>query len=162
MVGLQSTPTGLSNCSSRSTPICPVIPPHARLQVKVLATDGAQTQIDISFGSVSLSTLSMTATYNYYLRRSILQATEYHSIPVVQQTAQAATAGQGRQLVTQAAPLEALGQQVSHTVSAIAPQLVMCLQACQCRCTAALRKAGRHALVLYDKRKRSCVVESTT
>lgn len=81
-------------------------------QVKVLASDGAQTQIDMSFGSASLSTLQMTATYSYYLRRTILQAREFHSIPVVRQPPRQPTAAQGQQLLSQPTPLDALAQQV--------------------------------------------------
>ncbi|KAF6266656.1 hypothetical protein COO60DRAFT_1623446 [Scenedesmus sp. NREL 46B-D3] len=80
--------------------------------VKVLASDGAQTQIDMSFGSASLSTLQMTATYSYYLRRTILQAREFHSIPVVRQPPRQPTAAQGQQLLSQPTPLDALAQQV--------------------------------------------------
>jgi hypothetical protein len=80
--------------------------------VKVLAADGAQTQIDVSFASTSLTTVQMTATYSYYLKRTILQAREFHSIPVVRQPPQSATSAQGQQLLPQPATLDALAQQV--------------------------------------------------
>ncbi|WIA29149.1 hypothetical protein OEZ86_011660 [Tetradesmus obliquus] len=80
--------------------------------VKILAADGAQTQIDMSFSSASLSALQMTATYSYYLKRSILQARELHSIPVVRQPPQRTTSSQGQQLLSQPATLDALAQQV--------------------------------------------------
>lgn len=82
------------------------------VQVKILAADGAQTQIDMSFSSASLSALQMSATYSYYLKRSILQARELHSIPVVRQPPQRATSSQGQQLLSQPASLDALAQQV--------------------------------------------------
>lgn len=82
------------------------------VQVKILAADGAQTQIDMSFSSASLSALQMTATYSYYLKRSILQARELHSIPVVRQPPQRTTSSQGQQLLSQPATLDALAQQV--------------------------------------------------
>jgi hypothetical protein len=82
------------------------------VQVKVLAADGAQTQIDVFFSSASLNTLQMTATYSYYLRRSILQAREFHSIPVVRLPPQRATSAQGQQLLPKPAALDALAQQV--------------------------------------------------
>ena len=87
------------------------------MQVKILAADGAQTQIDMSFSSASLSALQMTATYSYYLKRNILQARELHSIPVVRQPPQRATSSQGQQLLSQPASLDALAQQVRPTLA---------------------------------------------
>jgi hypothetical protein len=78
----------------------------------VLAADGAQTQIDVSFASTSLTTVQMTATYSYYLKRTILQAREFQSIPVVRQPPQRVTSAQGQQLLPQPATLDALAQQV--------------------------------------------------
>lgn len=82
------------------------------LQVKVLAADGAQTQVDIAVGSISLSTVSLTATYRYYLRNSILMAVEYHAIPVVPLSAQRLGAAEGRSLLQAPTSLQALSQQV--------------------------------------------------
>jgi hypothetical protein len=85
-------------------------------QVKILAADGAQTQVDISFSSTSLNAIQMTATYSYYLKRSILQAREFHSIPVVRQPPQHVTSSQGQQLLSQPASLDALAQQVCFSL----------------------------------------------
>lgn len=85
--------------------------------MKVLAADGAQTQIDITVGSVSLSMLTMGVTYSYYLRRSILTAAETHNIPVVQQPPVQPTAPQGRQLLDQPTALDNMARQVTNSGS---------------------------------------------
>lgn len=92
------------------------------LQVKVLAADGAQTEIDISVGSVSLSTVSLTATYRYYtyLRNSILTAVEYHAVPVLPVTASRQGAAEGRALLQQPLTLQAAAEQVGIKSSSCA------------------------------------------
>lgn len=85
------------------------------LQVKVLAADGAQTEVDIAVGSVSLSTVSLTATYRYYLRSSILTAVEHHAIPVLPVSPARQGAAEGRSLLQQPASLQAAAQQVRLT-----------------------------------------------
>lgn len=81
-------------------------------QVKVLAADGSQTQVDIAVGSVSLSTISLTATYRYYLASSILTAVEYHAVPVLPLPAARTGAAEGRSLLQQPLSLQAAAAQV--------------------------------------------------
>lgn len=82
------------------------------LQVKVLAADGSQTQVDVSLGSVSLSTISLTATYRYYLASSIPTTAEYHVIPALPQAPAHPGSPQGRQLLQQVVSLQAAAAQV--------------------------------------------------
>ena len=84
-------------------------------QVKVLAADGAQTQVDIAVGSVSLSTISLTATYRYYLASSILTAVEYHAVPVLPVPPARQGAAEGRALLQQPLTLQAAAAQVRET-----------------------------------------------
>jgi hypothetical protein len=81
-------------------------------QVKVLAADGAQTQVHIAVGSVSLSTISLAATYRYYLASSIPTAVEYHAVPVLPLPAARAGAAEGRALLQQPLTLQAASAQV--------------------------------------------------
>ena len=78
----------------------------------MLAADGAQTQVDIAVGSVSLSTISLTATYRYYLASSIPTAVEYHAVPVLPLPAARAGAAEGRALLQQPLTLQAASAQV--------------------------------------------------
>lgn len=55
----------------------------ACLQVKVVAVDGAQTQVNIIVRQVDLSFVSMVAEYIYYGIESIASASETHIAPVV-------------------------------------------------------------------------------
>jgi hypothetical protein len=83
------------------------------VQVKVLAADGSQTEVSVSVGSVSLSTISLTATYRHYLASSILTAVEYHAVPVLPLTGTRPGAAEGRSLLQQAVSLKAAATQVS-------------------------------------------------
>jgi hypothetical protein len=82
------------------------------LQVKVLAADGSQTQVDVAVGGVSLSSISLTATYRHYLRSSILTSVEYHAIPVLPVSPGRPGAAEGRSLLQQAVSLQAAAAQV--------------------------------------------------
>jgi len=75
------------------------------VQVKVLAVDGAQTEADISVGSISMALLNMKVTYSYFVRRAVLTAVESHSIPVVYQAPQKPAAAQGMLVLSHTVPL---------------------------------------------------------
>lgn len=83
----------------------------------MLAADGAQTQVDIAVGSVSLSTLSLTATYRHYLASSILTATEYHAVPVLPLPPTREGAAQGTSLLPEGVLMQATAPQVFSAAS---------------------------------------------
>jgi hypothetical protein len=70
-------------------------------------------------GSVSLSSLSLTATYRYYTRSSIQTATEYHALPVLPVAATQPGAAEGRELLSQAMSLQAAAAAQPFTASSL-------------------------------------------
>jgi hypothetical protein len=78
-----------------------------------LAADGSQTEVSVAVGGVSLITISLTATYRYFLASSILTAVEYHAVPVLPLTPAQAGAAEGRSLLQQPASLQQAAAQVS-------------------------------------------------
>lgn len=85
--------------------------------MKVLAADGSQTQVDVAVGGVSLSSISLTATYRHYLRSSILTSVEYHALPVLPVSPGRPGAAEGRSLLQQTTSLQAAAGQVFSSSS---------------------------------------------
>lgn len=82
----------------------------------MLAADGSQTEVSVAVGGVSLTTISLTATYRYFLASSILTAVEYHAVPVLPLMPAQAGAAEARSLLQQPVSLQQAAAQVSWAV----------------------------------------------